>query len=74
MALTSTYTVSGLTCEHCVAAVTSEIKALDGVSDVAVALVPGGHSTVTVTSSTEVSPEALAEALDEAGDYRLVTS
>jgi copper chaperone len=74
VALTSTYTVSGMTCEHCVAAVTSEVKALDGVSDVAVDLVPGGNSTVTVTSSTEVSPEAVAEALDEAGDYRLLTS
>ncbi|MFD2079270.1 Copper chaperone CopZ [Actinopolymorpha cephalotaxi] len=74
MSLTSTYTVSGMTCEHCVAAVTSELKAVDGVSDVSVDLVPGGNSTVTVTSANEVSPEAVSEALDEAGDYRLVTS
>lgn len=74
VSLTSTYTVSGMTCEHCVAAVTSELKAVDGVSDVSVDLVPGGNSTVTVTSANEVSPEAVSEALDEAGDYRLVTS
>ena len=45
-----TYQVTGMTCEHCVRAVTEEIESLDGVSAVAVELVPGGISAVTVTS------------------------
>jgi copper chaperone len=66
-----TYHVTGLTCEHCVRAVTSELKSLDGVNDVAVDLVPGGRSAVTVTSEAPVPAGALAAALDEAGEYRL---
>jgi len=49
---TSTFLVSSMTCAHCVAAVTEEIARLDGVQDVAVDLVPGGQSAVTVTSAT----------------------
>ena len=42
MAVTSTYTVTGMTCGHCVSAVTSELAALDGVADVQVDLGSGG--------------------------------
>ena len=42
-----TYTVSGMTCSHCVMSVTEEITAIDGVTDVAVDLPTG---TVAVTS------------------------
>jgi copper chaperone len=66
-----TYSVAGMTCEHCVNAVREEIGALDGVSQVAVDLDAGGTSTVRVTSTTPVSDEQVAAALDEAGDYRL---
>ena len=38
----TTYQVTGMTCEHCARAVTEEIESLDGVSAVAVDLVPGG--------------------------------
>jgi copper chaperone len=44
------YQVTGMTCEHCVRAVTGELTNLGGVSDVRVDLVPGGVSAVTVTS------------------------
>jgi copper chaperone len=70
----ATYHVTGLTCEHCVRAVTSELRSLDGVIDVTVYLVPGGRSAVTVTSQAPLPAQALAAALDEAGEYRLVTS
>jgi copper chaperone len=67
----TTYQVTGMTCEHCTRAVTDEISVLDGVSAVTVDLVPGGRSAVTVTSAPPLSAESLAAALDEAGDYRL---
>ena len=66
-----TYQVTGMTCEHCVRAVTDEIESLAGVSAVSVALVPDGESAVTVTSDSPLSTETVAAALDEAGDYRL---
>jgi copper chaperone len=68
---TQTYAVTGMTCGHCAGAVTEEIEALDGVNDVQVDLVAGGTSTVTVTSETALDDAAVAEALDEAGDYKL---
>ena len=37
----------------------------------AVALVPGGESGVTVTSEVPLAEQAVAAALDEAGDNRL---
>ena len=66
-----TYQVTGMTCEHCTRAVTEEIESLAGVAAVAVDLVPGGLSAVTVTSDAPLAPEAVAAALDEAGAYRL---
>ena len=69
----TTYQVLGLTCEHCARAVTGELEALDGVTQVTVALVPGGRSAVTVSSKTPLTAEAVATALDEAGDYRIAT-
>ena len=67
----TTYQVTGMTCEHCVRAVTGELRALDGVGGVTVELVPGGSSAVTVTSEAPLAAGAVAAALDEAGDYRL---
>ena len=64
----ATYQVTGMTCEHCVHAVTGELKNLDGVTGVTVELVPGGPSVVTVTS------DGALPALGEAGDYRLAGS
>ncbi len=70
---TTSYAVEGLTCGHCVSAVTEEIMALDSVSSVDVQLVAGATSTVSVLSSTELDVAALQRALAEAGDYRLVS-
>jgi copper chaperone len=66
---TTTYPVTGMTCEHCVNAVTSELGGLDGVSAVTVDLVPDGISQVTVTSAAPLAEAAVTEALDEAGGY-----
>jgi copper ion binding protein len=70
MAVTSTYTVTGMTCGHCVSAVTEEISALDGVADVQVDL---GSGAVTVTSDAPLSDEAVRAAVDEAG-YELANA
>jgi copper chaperone CopZ len=66
-----TYRVTGMTCEHCVHAVTDELKTLAGVTHVAVLLKPGADSVVTVTSAIPLPAAAVAAALDEAGDYLL---
>jgi copper chaperone len=71
MSTTKSYPVTGMTCGHCVAAVTDELTALDGVRDVSVDLQAGGTSTVTVSSDAPLTDEQVAAALDEAGDYRL---
>jgi len=72
--MTTTYPVTGMTCEHCVRAVTAELLALEGVSRVEVDLEPGGRSRVTVTSQSGLSESAVAAALDEAGGYRLAAA
>ncbi|MCO1659622.1 heavy-metal-associated domain-containing protein [Pseudonocardia humida] len=64
---TATYTVSGMTCEHCVASVTEEISEIDGVSAVDVQLSSGA---VTVTSAEPLDPTAVRSAVEEAG-YKL---
>ena len=62
------FKVEGMTCGHCAHAVTEEV----GVTAVVVNLVPEGVSTVTVESDSDVSADAVRDALVEAGDYRLV--
>ncbi len=71
MSTSTTYAVSGMTCGHCVSAVTEEIKKLEGVSDVAIELNTGGESAVSVTSAAPLSVETVRDAVDEAG-YTLV--
>ncbi len=68
---TATYTVTGMTCAHCVAAVTEEITALEGVTAVEVELVVGGGSPVTVTAAAPPDAAAVRAAVQEAG-YDLV--
>jgi copper ion binding protein len=62
--VTSTYTVVGMTCGHCVAAVTEEVGQVPGVTAVDVDLTTGG---LTVTSDAPVDDAAVAAAVDEAG-------
>ena len=71
MSTALTYGVAGMTCEHCVRAVTDELSALRGVRDVAVDLVAGGTSTVRVLSNAPLAESAVRDAVDEAG-YTLV--
>ena len=66
---TKTYTVTGMTCAHCVNSVSSEIRQIPGVSDVRVDL---GSGAVTVTSEAPVDDAAVAAAVDEAG-YRVAS-
>ncbi|GAA4708182.1 cation transporter [Nocardioides conyzicola] len=66
---TSAWQVEGMTCGHCVAAVTEELTALDGVRTVEVVLETGA---VTVTSDDQLDRVAVAAAVEEAG-YRLVS-
>ena len=61
---TTSYVVTGMTCDHCVHAVTEEVSAVAGVDEVAVDL---GSGRLTVTSSTEVPYATVAAAVDEAG-------
>jgi copper chaperone len=68
---TTSYKVTGMSCQHCVNAVTSELSGLDGVSAVTVELVPDGVSLVTVTSAHPLADDVVSAALDEAGDYRV---
>ena len=67
MTTTSSYSVTGMTCAHCVAAVTEEIASLAGVSVVDVDLKVGGNSTVTVTSAAPLPEDVVRDAIDEAG-------
>ncbi|OPC78360.1 regulator [Embleya scabrispora] len=66
--VTSTYTVTGMTCGHCVSSVKAEVGRIDGVTEVAVDLASGK---VTVTSDAALADPAVAAAIDEAG-YELV--
>ena len=61
---TSTYTVTGMTCGHCVASVTEEVSELPGVTDVQVELETG---LVTVTADAPVGTDAVRGAVEEAG-------
>ena len=63
------YTVEGMTCAHCVHAVTEEVTAVPGVADVQVDLESGA---LTITSESPVDESDVRAAVDEAG-YALVT-
>jgi len=67
MQTTTTYDVLGMTCEHCVASVSTELSGLSGVDSVQVELVAGGASKVAVSSAAPLDREAVAAAIDEAG-------
>ena len=67
MSSTQTYTVTGMTCGHCVASVTEEVQEIAGVEDVAVDLASGA---VTVTSAEPLDETAVRAAVEEAG-YQL---
>lgn len=67
------YLVDGMTCSHCVASVTEEVSAVDGVDSVSVNLNVGGASRIMVVSSKPVPLDDIRAAVTEAG-YSLVTA
>jgi copper chaperone len=67
----TTFQVTGMTCDHCAHAVTGELARLDGVSAIRVEIVPAGESLVTVTVDRPLDRQAVAAALTEAGGYHL---
>jgi copper chaperone len=67
MSTTTTLPIVGMTCGHCIQAVTEELTSMQGVQDVAVELVPNGTSVVTVTSAAPLDEVAVKAAIGEAG-------
>ena len=67
MATTTSYPVIGMTCSHCVTAVTDELRSLPGVRAITIDLVAGGVSRVTVISAAPLPEQDVAAAVEEAG-------
>ena len=67
MTTTQNYTVTGMTCGHCVMSVTEEVQEIPGVENVDVVLETGS---LTVTSSEAVDDDAVKAAVEDAG-YQL---
>lgn len=59
--------VDGMTCSHCVASVTEEITAIDGVEGVSIDLNKGGASRVTIHSTAPIDAVRVRAAVEEAG-------
>ena len=64
MSVTQKFTVTGMTCGHCVQSVTEEVSGLGGVSDVTVTLENGE---LKFNADHEVSKELVSAAVAEAG-------
>ena len=60
----STYTVKGMTCDHCAGSVTAEVTKIAGVTDVSVDV---GAGRLTIVSSEPVPASVVEEAVEEAG-------
>ena len=67
MSTTQNYTVTGMTCGHCVISVTEEVQEIPGVENVDVVLETGS---LTVTSAEPVDDDAVKAAVEDAG-YQL---
>ena len=61
---TQTFTVTGMTCGHCVSSVTEEVSELAGVQNVDVDLASGA---LTITSAEPLDDSAVRAAVEEAG-------
>ncbi|MBO0812625.1 MAG: heavy-metal-associated domain-containing protein [Microlunatus sp.] len=62
----SNYNVVGMHCDHCVHAVTAEVRAIPGVQQAVVQLEGGS---LTVTSEQPIDLSLIEAAVDEAGGY-----
>lgn len=65
-----TFSVSGMSCEHCERSISDEISEIPGVQKVKADHVSG---IVVVTSETELDDSAVSHAVEEAG-YALVSA
>ena len=61
---TESFSVTGMTCEHCVSSVTEEVSELPGVTDVDVDLATGS---LTVTADQPLDADKVRAAVEEAG-------
>lgn len=68
---TTDFTVTGLTCNHCVMTVSRAVAIVPGVAGVSIDLVANGESTLHVQSNDEVDEVAVEAAVEGAG-YHLV--
>ena len=68
------FPLTGLTCGHCVGAITTELRAVPGVTDVQIDLVVGGTSALSVTADKAITDAELTAALEEAGEYQLASN
>lgn len=60
----TSYTVTGMTCDHCAGAVSEEVRRVAGVREVQVEL---GTGAVTVTGEAAADRAAIRAAVEEAG-------
>lgn len=68
MANIQTYTVQGMTCQHCVASVTEEVKEVTGVNEVNIELDTGRLS---INSDQMIDDVLIQNAVKEAG-YQVI--
>jgi copper chaperone len=68
---TTDYTVTGLTCNHCVMTVSRAVAIVPGVAGVSIDLVANGESTLHVESGESVDASAVETAVEAAG-YHVV--
>lgn len=64
MSTTQTFTITGMTCGHCVQSVTEEVSEITGIRDVVVDL---DSATLTFNSDSEIPRETVVAAVTEAG-------
>ena len=70
---TSTFKITGLTCDHCVNAIKEEVGEIAGVTNIEVELVKGGKSTLTIQADRALTKADIAPAIEEAGEsYAIV--
>jgi copper chaperone CopZ len=62
-----TLLVEGMTCQHCVKAVSAEVTALAGIEGISIDVVPDGHSTLRVSFDGVVTRDLVAGAVAAAG-------
>lgn len=68
---TSTYTVAGMTCDHCVASVTEEVSEVAGVGEIDINLATGRLTVTRADPDDAVDDAAVRAAVAEAG-YQIV--